>query len=346
MRKFSAFILAFKLFSNLNPAWVYVDDGKVRYLFEKRGNKLVQGGITVHSYELPYSDSVVVGTEGKEHVYRGAISIRVTRTGELLIINRVKLQDAVKSILTTIPPNNKNGELLKLKSIMARTMLIYMARTNHIIPDSTEFFVYNGRDSEYPLGNFASNFTFGEVLTQNDSIIVPIYHLNSGGITEEGTEVDCPLDYLVSVIDTFAKYGQSFSWEKHLTEDSLYKVLHTRTLEPLEVTASGRVRSFTIDGDGTISAESVKAKLNLPSLLVYTQKKSDTIIIYGRGYGSGLGISMESADYMTSHGFSYIDVVHLFYGGYVNITRRQEDEELYRIPVVQYAKEARTCTHY
>ncbi len=346
MKRFGAFLLAFKLFSNLNPTWVYVDNGNIHYLFEKRGNKLFQGGIVIKSYELPYSDSVVIGTEGREHTYRGSVLIRVTRTGELIVINRVKLEDAVKSVLTTIPVNNKNGELLKLKSVMARTMLMYLARTKRYIPDSTDFFVYTGRDGEKPLGNFASKFTTGEILTQNDSIIVPFYHTNSGGVTEGGSDIGCPFGYLVPIIDTFAKYGKSFSWEKIITEDSLYKLLRTRTLTPLEVTPSGRVRSFTGDNDVTIDADTVKKLLSLPSLLIYIENNADTLIIYGRGKGSGLGISMESADYMTSHGLSYIDVIKLFYGGLVNLTRRQSYEELYRIPVVQYAQKAGTCAHY
>ncbi len=345
MKTFGAFLLVFRLFSGMHPGWVYVDDGKIHYLFEKHGNKLVQGGITLPSYHLPYTDSVVVSVEGKEHTYRGEISIYINHSGELMIINKVKLEDAVKSILSTIPVNNKNGELLKLKSILARTMLLYLARTKKVIPDSTEFFVYKGRDTEYPIGNFASMFTIGAFLTENDSLIVPFFHVNSGGITEYGEDAGCDLDYLVNVIDTFAKYGEHFSWKKVYTSDSLYKLLGAKTIMPLEFTSTGRVLSFTLDTDRTIEADSIKKLLNLPSLLLSTEQRGDTTIIFGRGKGAGLGISLESADYMTSHGMSYVDVINFFYGQKVSITRRPSYEELYRIPLVQHAEEAGTCAH-
>ncbi len=346
MKRFGAFMLAFKLFTGMNPNWVYVDNGKIRYLFEKKGNRLTQGGITISSYNLPYTDSVVVGVEGKEHTYRGEISIYVDPSGSLNIINRVRLEDAVKSVISTIPVGERNGELLKLKSIMARTMLLYLARTKRIVPDSTDFFVYTGRDGESPLGNFASKFTIGAFLTEDDSLIVPFYHINSGGITESGDDVDCPYDYLISKIDTFARFGKNFEWKRVITRDSLFRVLATKVLEPFEFTSSGRVSSFITDSDRVIPADTVKNILKLPSLLIYTEESKDTIYIYGRGKGTGLGISLESADYMTSSGMSYEDVIRFFYGGKVNITRRFTNEELYRIPLVQYSQKAGTCSHY
>ncbi len=346
MKKLSAFFLTFKLFSGLGPSWVYIDDGNIHYLFEKQGKRLYQGGVLIHSYVLPYSDSVVVGTAQVKHTYRGSILIKVTPAGSLLVLNKIKLEDAVKSIFTTIPVNNKNGELLKLKSIIARTLLLYLARTKGFIPDSTDFFVYRGRDGELSLGNFASKFTTGEILTKGDSVIIPFYHTNSGGITEDGTDVGCGFDYLVSVIDTFAKYGKSFAWKRVITKDSLFQLLGTKKLTPLELTSSGRVKSFHGDNDIIISADSVKKILSLPSLLIYIEEKPDTIFIYGRGKGSGLGISMESADYMMCHGFSYMEVVSFFYGDLVNITRRKRNEELYRIPVVQYSQKEGACTYH
>jgi len=339
-------MLAFKLFTGMNPSWVYVDNGKVHYLFELKGKKLTQGGIAINSYNFPYADSVVVGTQGKEHTYRGEISISVDRNGKLNVINRVKLEDAVKSVTPLIPVGERNGELLKLKSIIARTLLLYLARTKGVIPDSTKFFVYTGRDGEQSLANFASKFTTGVFLTENDSLIVPFYHINSGGITEDGEDVNCPYDYLVSKMDSFAKFGKNFEWKVIITKDSLYKILGTRILSPFEFTSSGRVVSFKTDSNRVISANRIRGVLGLPSLLIYTEENKDTFYIYGRGKGSGLGISLESADYMTSSGMSYIDVIKFFYGEKVNITRRFTDEELYRIPVVQYTQKAGTCPHY
>ena len=329
----------------MHPTWVYVDNGVVHNLFEKRGQNLLQGGIVIDSYNLPYTDSVVVGIEGVEHTYRGAISIYVDPLGNLNIINHIKLEDAVKSITPSIPVGKKNGELIKLKSIIARTTLLYLAKRNRIIPDSSDFFVYKGRDTETPISNFTSKFTIGELLTENDSLIIPFFHINSGGLTESGEDLGCPYDYLTPVIDTFARFGRHFTWERKITKDSLKSLLGITELNILKFTTSGRALSFAGPGDDVIDADYVKKILNLPSLLLDAEEQKDTIYIFGRGKGKGLGISLESADYMTSSGMSYIDVIRFFFKGKVEITRREENEELYRIPLVQYFKKAGTCSY-
>lgn len=346
MKRLGAFMLVFRLFTGMDPSWVYVDDGKIHYLFEVKNKRLVQGGISIGSYRLPYTDSVVVSVEGRERVYRGEIHIKVDKFGKLHVENHITLEDAVKAIVSTIPIGDRNGELLKLKSIIARTILLYFARAKKIIPDSTKFFVYTGREREMPIASFASKFTTGAFLTKDDSLIIPFYHINSGGITESGEEMNCGVDYLVSKIDTFAKFGKNFEWIVKVSKDSLYSLLKTRTIIPFKFTSSGRVLSFIVDNEEVISAHTVSEVLNLPSLLIYVEEGKDTVFIYGRGKGSGLGISLESADYMTTTGMSYIDVIKFFYNGKVDVSRRFKDEELYRIPLVQYPKEAGACSHY
>lgn len=345
MKRICAFLITFRLFSTMNPSWVYVDNEKVHYLFEKRGNNLTQGGISIKSYNLPYTDSVVVSVKGREHTYRGEISIYVDRLGKLNIINRIKLEDAVKSIIPTIPVGEKNGELVKLKSVIARTILLYLSLKKKIIPDSTEFFVYRGRDTETPIGNFASRFTNGMILTEKDTLIIPFYHINSGGITESGRDEGCFYPYLVPVIDTFAKHGKHFEWESVITKDSLKKLLGITELIPFNFTSSGRVLSFKDENGNIVPKSRVQKVLNLPSLLVSIDDRNDTIYIFGRGKGNGLGISLESADYMTSSGMSYFDVINFFFQGKVKIIRRVNNEELYRIPLVQYPKETGTCSY-
>jgi stage II sporulation protein D len=190
------------------------------------------------------------------------------------------------------------------------------------VASTTASQVYKGLESEAQSTHAAVDATRGQVLTYGGQIIEAVFHSSSGGYTENVEDVwQRPLPYLRAVQD-YDSGAPVYQWSVSMPMDDFQRrisgVGNLFSAQPERTTPRGRVVTMRLQGDsGTrvLSGNEIRQALNLRSTLFSMTVSGDTVQIYGRGFGHGLGLSQWGAHNMAKQGRSYQDILTHYYQG-------------------------------
>jgi stage II sporulation protein D len=127
--------------------------------------------------------------------YRGALEVRVDKSGRLRVINALELEDYLKGVV----PNEMGPgvypelEALKAQAVAARTYIVsnlgQFGDNGYDVCDSAQCQVYRGASTEHPLTNQAVDETRGLIAVQDGRPINALYTSTCGGHTEDGSQI-------------------------------------------------------------------------------------------------------------------------------------------------------------
>ncbi len=280
------------------------------------------------------------------------IKIRVYNTGEKAV-NVMDLEDYVIGVVAAEMPASYSLEALKAQAVAARTYALGRAIGKfgstvdrhfgaHVCTDSTHCQAWIPKElyqTWYPKADVEKNWekieqavygTSGLILTYEDEIINPLYHANSGGITEDVQEVWSTVGavpYLRSVYSEGESDYSSFEKKVELTGEKVREVLMQAIpdivfLGPLSediniVQYSGgqrvkeiRIGSVTIPGTKfreLFSLNSTQLEINFP--------EEDKMEITTYGFGHGVGMSQCGANELAQKGKDYEYILQYYYTG-------------------------------
>jgi stage II sporulation protein D len=161
----------------------------------------------------------------KERKYRGALRVRKEGGGTLAVINRVKLESYLRSVVKSEIGALSEGrmEAMKAQAIASRSYTLYkMAQSNESSYDVVSGVgdqVYSGVAGERPITDRAVAETYGMVVTYGGEPIRANFSSTCGGVTVDNNEAwpgEEVLPYLRSVRDVGGRRGAEFC------EDSKY----------------------------------------------------------------------------------------------------------------------------
>jgi stage II sporulation protein D len=127
-----------------------------------------------------------------EGQFRGGLEARVTRAGNLQIINELDMEEYLRGVVPNEMGPGVYPELqaLKAQAIAARTYIIanfgLFSEDGYDVCDSPQCQVYKGAGTEHPLTDQAVQETRGLILTYNGEPIHALYTSTCGGHTEDG----------------------------------------------------------------------------------------------------------------------------------------------------------------
>jgi len=127
-----------------------------------------------------------------ESLYRGVLEARVTRAGNLQVINELDMEEYLRGVVPNEMGPGVYPELqaLKAQAIAARTYIIanlgMFGEDGYDVCDSPQCQVYKGAGTEHPLTDQAVQETRGLVLTYGGQPIHALYTSTCGGHTEDG----------------------------------------------------------------------------------------------------------------------------------------------------------------
>ncbi len=190
--------------------------------------------------------------------------------------------------------------------------------------------------------------TRGQILMSGDEICDARFSKCCGGITEEFQYCweDTPKPYLVSVKDPFCNtndpsvitqvlndYDQEttdfYSWTVDYTQEELTRIVAEKLkldlgditdLVPLERGKSGRIwklkivgtnRSFTIGKE--LEIRRALSESHLMSSAFDVVKRKGHFILYGKGWGHGVGLCQIGAAVMGNQGYKYDEILYHYY---------------------------------
>ncbi len=127
-----------------------------------------------------------------QNTYRGTLEARVSKAGNLQIIDEVDMEDYLRGVVPNEMGPGVYPELqaLKAQAVAARTYMIanlgLFSDDGYDVCDSAQCQVYKGAGSEHPLTDQAVDETRAMVLTFGGQPINALYTSTCGGHTEDG----------------------------------------------------------------------------------------------------------------------------------------------------------------
>ncbi len=285
-----------------------------------------------------------VKIDGK--VYPGVIEI--SKFGDVLIVNHVKIEDYLKGVIPfemgNLPENQI--EALKAQAVAARSFVMAHRKPNEPFDISTTIWdqVYGGVSKTDKVIDKAVESTRGIVGIYNGKIIDAKYSSTCGGITEnnENIWIGKRIPYLRSVRDSgwdrkdFCRFSPHYRWERVYDKREFFEVIRKQIndffgktpnkIEWIRITKrtrTNRVRVIEINTDiGKFYLEKDQIRRlfsdyrgSLKSLMFQIKVKSSQIVVSGKGYGHGVGMCQYGAMEMAKERYSYRRILSHYYKG-------------------------------
>ena len=266
--------------------------------------------------------------EAKE--YFGGLRLNKV-SGKFTVINLVPLEEYLRGVLPEEMSPSYPLEALKAQAVAARSFAL-KNRGKHKaedfdLCDKTHCQAYVGV-KEAEICDKAIVETRGEILTYKDKVVEASFHADSGGMTENVSDVwGLKLPYLAAVKEVIelgepwtkkftakdfsSRFGDNFGEVKKikLSKMKIGKEANDRT-------PSGRVKFAQIVGSKKtlkLEGKELRRKFSLPSTLFDMEIKGDEVIFTGFGHGHGVGMSQTGAKSYAADGWSYEKILSHYY---------------------------------
>ena len=262
-------------------------------------------------------------------------------------IEELDIDEYLLGVVSAEMPADFEEEALKAQAVVARTYTIYMIEHNKgkhenadICDDSSccQAWISKGdrlsrwdeekRDDNWKKIERAVYSTAGKVATYNGDVIDAFFHSNSGGKTEEVSNVwgGENLPYLQSVEtsgeEAYSQYASEVVLGKSDFEDKIKQKYpdfvidynNTECIKIIEYTQGNRIKTIKI-GNLELSGVEVRSLIGLKSANFVVEISDDNIKFSVKGYGHGVGMSQTGADSMAKQGSNYEEIIQHYYTG-------------------------------
>ncbi len=258
--------------------------------------------------------------------YRGRVRVVPAESG-LVAINHVDLEEYLYSVVGSEMPASWPQAALQAQAVAARSYAMYhqnrATSRAYDMGGTTTWQVYRGFSGEAASTRTAVDATAGQVLTYGGQVIEAVFHSSSGGHTENSEDVwSSAVPYLKGVRD-FDENAPVFSWDAtlSLTEASsqFSGIGQIQDIQIVRRSGQNRVAEVRVVGnlDSTvIRGNDLRRALGLRSTKIDSiaiDAGQDLLLISGRGFGHGIGLSQWGARGMAEQGHSYDQILRHYY---------------------------------
>lgn len=244
----------------------------------------------------------------------------------LYVINYISLDNYIAGVIEAERGTLASEEYYKAFSIILRTSILLNLGKHKSegfdFCDSKHCYIYKNRASNRVIIQAAKK-TSNLILVDNYmNLIKPFYHLNSGGITADGSVVNNSCEYLKPVNDTFAIYGNTYNWkilipasewQQYLIKKGIKSASSKLFKDLLISQTKNRIYKYSL-GNESFNLDDIRNDLGWHSAFFSMSiDKSGIITVEGKGSGHAVGLSLESAFVMASKGYKYDQILNFFY---------------------------------
>lgn len=244
----------------------------------------------------------------------------------MTLVNHVDIDKYLAVVVEAEAGASAEKEFYKSQSILCRTFALQNLDRHQSegfsLCDGHHCQAYKERSTSNPDILESILETTGMVLADyNFKLITAAYHSNSGGQTERASSVWLTdVDYLQSVIDphslhqTNAKWSDTISfnaWKEYLIVNGMKSVTRIPD-EIIYVEQMRRKKYFILDKD-SIRMTKIREDWGFRSTFFDMFPEGDSILIWGKGYGHGIGMSQQGAMKMAREGYTYQDILQFYF---------------------------------
>lgn len=282
------------------------------------------------SAERPISTE---GPLGIRRAYPGALVFVPLGSAEVLVVNEVPLEDYVAGVINAELGKYLGRELWRAQATVARTWWAANQRKfapeGYQVSDDVRSQVYHG----WPLDSArrfdlieAAYSTEGLVLLRADTnaYVETLFHANSGGELMPAAWYFKASPHLVNKPDSFSLDCPQTTWTKRISA-SEWVGYFARTwgvsasdsgLRETVLNLDQPHRREFVEWNGKkLRFRSVREKFGLRSSWFSTEPEGAEVVVRGRGYGHGIGLSQEGAWRMSQLGYGFRAILEHYYPG-------------------------------
>jgi stage II sporulation protein D len=244
--------------------------------------------------------------------------------GELIVLNRVRLEHFVAGAVLSETGSKESIEFYKIQALISRTYAIRNMRKHETEQfhqcDQVHCQLYRGNCSHETILK-AVEETRGQVIVDSSGLLISAaFHSNSGGETTNSEDVwSLPSSYLKAVNDSFSVTMPMAKWEKKIPKKEWLNYLREKYKYPVHDSVKKKeVLHFKQDKRKTTLGDSIPLKairndFKLRSTYFDINTQGDQVIFKGKGFGHGVGLSQEGAINMAKKGYHYEDIIRFYY---------------------------------
>lgn len=263
------------------------------------------------------------------------------KSGELVFINIVNLENYVAGVVQSeVRSISDKTDFYKIQAIISRTYAMNNIRRHvkegYSLCDDVHCQVYKSRNN-MPIILTATVETSSLVVVDKDNnVITASFYSNSGGETVNSEDLwSLETSYLRSVKDTFSAGMRNYTWQKvmkkndwlHFLQKHYNYNINNKTMRDsaLSFTQEDRLVYFP----SQIPLKFIRRDLKLRSTFFSVKVVGANVVLNGRGYGHGVGLSQEGAVRMTNLGYGVEDVLRHYYQGITVKNVRDVDTDVF-----------------
>lgn len=246
--------------------------------------------------------------------------------GKIRIVNQVNLEHYIAGVVESEGGIRAGKEYYKTQAILCRTYALENFHKHDAdgfnLCDDVHCQAYMSRAKLSDLIVEATSITKGLVIVDTSlSLITASFYSNSGGLTSASEMVwSQPRSYLQIVVDSFSLGGNNYSWTKTIPYQQWISFLKRNGFH-LSSSVNGadfvdhqfRRQKYYVFGKDSIPYTFIRSNFGLRSAYFSIHYLDGNIILNGKGYGHGVGLSQEGAMEMDKQGYSYKEIIKFYY---------------------------------
>ncbi len=283
------------------------------------------------------SQQVISPTDKVENVPQEVmVKVKLTATGKIATYS---LEDYIFGVVAAEMPALYESEALKAQAVAAYTYYLKNAAASNGEYDITDDYTVDqafitsekakekwGEDSEKyekKIRDVVKSVLYKRICYGGQPISA-VYHAISSGKTEKAADIwGGEYPYLVSVDSSFDKLSNNYESTEKFTTDQLKKALSAfvtvtdaegNGITDIKRTDTGSITSITAWGK-TLDGIEFRKALGLRSSNFDVEFKEDVYTFTVRGYGHGIGMSQNGANYLAQQGKNYEEILLHYYPG-------------------------------
>lgn len=257
--------------------------------------------------------------------YDGWIKIK-KHDYSILPINYVDIDSYVAATIEGLGTGMASEEFFKAQAVMYRTFALINygkhASEGFDLCDGSHCQLYKNKSTNRVIINAAKKTTNLVMVDKYKNLVNPVFHTNSGGYTAPSEYVYGNSEsHLVAIKDSFAVQGSNYKWktlipaaewQAYLIKKGIKSAAQKLHKQLLIVQKDERLNEFII-GNESLSLNTIKTDWGWKSSYFSMTLDKGVITVEGKGSGSGVGMSIESAKIMATKGSKYDAILKFFY---------------------------------
>ena len=248
----------------------------------------------------------------------------------LTLVNQIDIERYLIGVLESEAGPNESKDFYKVHAVISRTYALKnknkFLHQGFNLTDLVNCQVYKGKMYKREHIENAVKETENLVLVDQDmNYITAAYYSNSGGQTVNVEDVWLePLSYLRSIKDPYSVGTHNYNWSKKIPKDKWLSYLKNKhnfpTDDPKSVEKACEFKQnyrkkYFVEWNYHILLKDLRKDLKLKSTYFSVYNHKDYVLLKGKGFGHGVGLSQEGAMQMIKLGYGFLDVLRFYYTG-------------------------------